>query len=233
MREIAALCRQEDLWLHADGAYGAPAAVLPEAPEDLRSLALADSVALDPHKWLYCPIEAACTLTKDPEALRNAFAFYPKYYLLDAEQDEGINYYQLGPQNSRGFRALKVWLALRAAGRTGYETSIRGDIELAQRLFECAQSHPELRAGSINLSIATFRYVPPEVDESDTGYLNELNKRLLAKIQASGELYVSNAVVNDVYFLRGCVVNFRSSADDIDAIIDRIVAMGRSIRVSA
>ena len=229
VREIAALCAQEDLWLHADGAYGAPAAMLPEAPEDLRSLALADSVALDPHKWLYCPIEAACTLTKDPEALRNAFAFFPEYYLLDAEQDEGINYYELGPQNSRGFRALKVWLALRAAGRSGYEASIRADIQLAQRLYEGAAAHPELRAGSINLSIVTFRYVPPGADETDTAFLNALNKTLLARIQASGELYVSNAVVDDVYYLRACVVNFRSTSDDIDAIIDRVVALGRSL----
>jgi glutamate/tyrosine decarboxylase-like PLP-dependent enzyme len=228
VRELAALCRDEDLWLHADGAYGAPAAVLPEADEDLRALDLADSVALDPHKWLYCPIEAACTLTRNPDALSNAFAFYPEYYLLDGAQDEGINYYELGMQNSRGFRALKVWLALRAAGRSGYEAVIRGDIELAQRLYERADEHPELRAASCHLSITTFRYVPPGIDAADD-YLNALNKALLAKIQASGDLYVSNAVIDGVYLLRACVVNFRTTSADMDAIAETVVAMGREV----
>jgi glutamate/tyrosine decarboxylase-like PLP-dependent enzyme len=228
VRELAALCRDEDLWLHADGAYGAPAAVLPEADDDLRSLDLADSVALDPHKWLYCPIEAACTLTRDPDALSNAFAFYPEYYLLDGAQEEGVNYYELGMQNSRGFRALKVWLALRAAGRSGYESLIRGDIELAQRLYDLADAHPELRAASHHLSITTFRYVPPGIDEADE-YLNALNKALLAKIQASGDLYVSNAVIAGVYLLRACVVNFRTTKADIDAIAETVVAMGRTV----
>ena len=228
VRELSALCLDEDLWLHADGAYGAPAAVLHEATEDLRSLDLADSVALDPHKWLYCPIEAACTLTRDPDALSNAFAFYPEYYLLDGAQEEGINYYELGMQNSRGFRALKVWLALRAAGRSGYEAVIRGDIELAQRLHELADAHPELQAASHNLSITTFRYVPPGSNDA-LEYLNALNKALLARIQASGDLYVSNAVVNGVYLLRACVVNFRTTHADIDAIAETVVSMGREV----
>ena len=231
VRELAAICEDQDLWLHADGAYGAPAAVLPEAPEDLRSLRLADSVALDPHKWLYCPIEAACTITRDPDALSNAFAFYPEYYMLDAEAEEGINYYQLGMQNSRGFRALKVWLALRAAGRAGYEASIRGDVELAQRLHTLAETHPELSAGSINLSIATFRYVPEGIDETPANeeYLNQVNRDLLAEIQAGGEFYVSNAIVDGRYLLRACIVNFRTSQADIDAIPGMVVDIGRRI----
>ena len=228
VRELAALCREEDLWLHADGAYGAPAAVLPEAPADLRALDLADSVALDPHKWLYCPIEAACVLTRDPRALSNAFAFYPEYYLLDDEEEQGINYYELGMQNSRGFRALKVWLALRAAGRSGYAASIRNDIELARRLFERAEAHPELHAATQHLSISTFRYLPPGVEDA-SAYLDRLNRRLLAKIQASGELYLSNAVIGGTYMLRACVVNFRTTPADIDAIVDTVVGMGRKV----
>ena len=233
VRKLAAICREQGLWLHADGAYGAPAAVLPEAPEDLRSLRLADSVALDPHKWLYCPLEAACVVTRDPEALRNAFAFYPQYYMLDAEQDEGTNFYQLGMQNSRGFRALKVWLALRAAGRKGYEESIRQDVVLAQRLHDLAAGHREFEAGSVHLSITTFRFVPQDLqgnDSSDTEeYLNRLNQALLAEIQAGGELYVSNAVANNRYLLRACIVNFRTTEEDIDALPEAIAAIGRRL----
>ena len=230
VRELAELCREEDLWLHADGAYGAPAAALPEAPEDLRSLGLADSVALDPHKWLYSPLEAACVLTRDKDALSNAFAFYPEYYLIDSEGDEGTNYYQLGMQNSRGFRALKVWLGLRVAGAEGYRESIRDDIALATQLYELAETHPELRAGTLHLSIATFRYVPPDVDEgAGKEYLDELNRKLLAEIQAGGDMYVSNAIVDGCYLLRACVVNFRTTSDDIDAIAAIVVDKGRRL----
>jgi glutamate/tyrosine decarboxylase-like PLP-dependent enzyme len=158
------VCQKEDLWLHADGAYGAPAAVLPDAPDDLHALSLADSVAMDPHKWLYCPIEAACVITKHERALQDAFGFYPDYYLFDEEREAGINYYEVGMQNSRGFRALKVWLALRRTGREGYCESIRDDIQLAELLYALADAHEELSAHSINLSIARdsgrWRVVP-------------------------------------------------------------------------
>lgn len=229
VRELATICRDEDLWLHADGAYGAPAAALPEAPADLRALDLADSVALDPHKWLYAPLEAACALTRDPDALSNAFAFYPEYYMLDTDSEEGINYYGLGMQNSRGFRALKVWLALRVAGSDGLRESIREDIALAQQLYDRAEAHPELRAATLHLSITTFRYVPPGMDEGgdDEDYLNELNRKLLADIQRGGQMYVSNAIVAGTYLLRACVVNFRTSSDDIDAIAAIVVDTGR------
>ena len=231
VRELAEVCKAEDLWLHADGAYGAPAAAVDTVPADLRSLHLADSVALDPHKWLYCPLEAACTLTRDKNALSNAFAFYPEYYMLGGEKEEGINYYELGMQNSRGFRALKVWLALRAAGRKGYEDSIRGDIELAERLYELADAHDEFEACSGHLSITTFRFVPADMDHSadNETYLNELNQALVAEIQAGGELYVSNAVVNGRYLLRSCIVNFRTLQQDIDALPEQIAVLGRRI----
>jgi glutamate/tyrosine decarboxylase-like PLP-dependent enzyme len=233
VRELAAICQQEGLWLHADGAYGAPAAALPEVSEDLRSLRLADSVALDPHKWLYCPLEAACVLTRDPDALRNAFAFYPKYYMLDAAQEEGTNFYQLGMQNSRGFRALKVWLALRAAGRKGYEASIRHDIRLAERLYERVVDHREFAPGSVHLSITTFRFVPEDLQGDDSAeteeHLNRLNEALLAEIQAGGELFVSNAVVNGRYLLRACIVNFRTTEADIDELPEAIAEIGRRV----
>lgn len=233
IREIADVCAANNLWLHADGAYGAPAAVVPDVPEDLRSLRLADSVALDPHKWLYCPLEAACVLTGDADALHDAFAFYPPYYMLDDEHDEGANYYQLGMQNSRGFRALKVWMALRAAGRAGFRESIRDDIGLAGRLFAAAAAHDEFMAHSVHLSIATFRFVPADLAGDDTAeteaYLNQLNEAMLAEIQGGGDLYLSNAVVGGRYLLRACVVNFRTTQPDIDALPEAIAAIGRRL----
>ena len=116
--ELAAIAREHELWFHVDGAYGAPAACLPEAPAALRALAQADSLALDPHKWLYAPIEVACTLVRNPDALRDAFSFRPPYYRLGDEADAGsVDYFEHGLQNTRGFRALKVWLGDRKSTR--------------------------------------------------------------------------------------------------------------------
>jgi glutamate/tyrosine decarboxylase-like PLP-dependent enzyme len=230
---IHEIAREFGAWFHVDGAYGAPAAVLPEAPPDLKGLALADSVALDPHKWLYAPLEAACTLVRDPQTLLDAFSYRPSYYRIDEHDEEsGNDYYELGLQNSRGFRALKVWLALRNCGRSGYIELIRNDIARARELFDAAAAHAELEACTLNLSIATFRYVPPDLtpggDAVDT-YLNELNGALVAVLQDSGELYVSNAVIGDKYALRACVVNFRTTSADTAAVPKIVAAAGRRL----
>jgi glutamate/tyrosine decarboxylase-like PLP-dependent enzyme len=221
------------LWFHVDGAYGAPAAALPEAAEDFDGLGLADSVALDPHKWLYTPLEAAVTLVRDPKALVNAFSFRPSYYAFSDDSNErGSDFYERGLQNSRGFRALKVWLGLRQAGRNGFIESIRANIALAKRLHELAAGHTELEACTRHLSLVTFRFVPeglvPWADSTEQ-YLNELNQCLLMVLQKGGELFVSNAVVNGKYLLRACVVNFRTTIHDIDALPDIIVREGRAL----
>jgi len=230
LTDIAEFCAQESLWFHVDGAYGGPAACLPEGPEELRAIAVADSVAIDPHKWLYCPLEAAVVLTRHKNALAEAFSFRPTYYHFADEASIGKEYYEHGMQNSRGFRALKVWLMLQQAGREGYRASIRRDIALAQRLYDRAVEHPELEANSRHLSIATLRYVPEGVDTGDSPELvDELNKRLLARLQKNGDAFLSNAVAGGKYLLRGCVVNFRTTERDIDEIVDLIVAEGRRL----
>ena len=132
---MADLCRRDDLWFHIDGAYGGFAVAAPGTPEDLGGLRDADSIAIDPHKWLYTPLEAGCVLVRDREALRDTFSYHPPYYHFDNPEDEPVNYYEYGPQNSRGFRALKVWLALRQAGRSGYARMIGDDIALAGELY--------------------------------------------------------------------------------------------------
>src|SRR5687768_535652 len=160
--EIAAVCRESGAWFHVDGAYGAFAAALPEAPAPLRALALADSVAVDPHKWLYAPLEAGCVLVRDAETLPRAFSYHPPYYRF---AERVTNYVDFGPQNSRGFRALKVWLALRQVGRSGYLRMIGDDIRLSRRLHARVAAHPELQAFTQELSINTFRYVPHHLRE--------------------------------------------------------------------
>jgi glutamate/tyrosine decarboxylase-like PLP-dependent enzyme len=229
--EIAAAARELSLWFHVDGAYGAPAAALPEADADLRGLALADSVALDPHKWLYSPIEAACVLVRERRSLLDAFSYRPPYYRI--EDDDGgrrNDYYEQGLQNTRGFRALKVWLLLKYLGRDGYRELFRGNIALAARLFAAAQAQAEIEACMHNLSIVTFRFVPEGLAAETpavNAYLDELNEALVAELQAGGEVYVSNAVVEGRYLLRACIVNFRTTASDVDAVLPIVVQVGR------
>jgi aromatic-L-amino-acid/L-tryptophan decarboxylase len=227
--ELAAFCRERNLWFHIDGAYGAFAAAVPGAPAELSGLSLADSIAVDPHKWLYAPLEAGCALVRDPGALARAFSYRPPYYNFEVE---ATNYFDLGPQNSRGFRALKIWLALQQAGAAAYREMIADDIELARRLYTLAGSHPELQALTHSLSIATLRYVPPELratlgsGETEI-YMDQLNQRLLALLETSGEAFASNALVQGRYALRFCIVNFRTSAGDIEALPELIVRLGR------
>jgi glutamate/tyrosine decarboxylase-like PLP-dependent enzyme len=227
--DIAEVCRERGIWFHVDGAYGGFGVAVPGTPRDLEGLRLADSVALDPHKWLYAPLEAGCTLVRDAETLRRAFSYHPPYYNFGVE---ATNFVDFGPQNSRGFRALKVWLALRQAGRDGYVQMIGDDIRLTQRLFRLVDAHPEFEACTLGLSIATFRYVPPDLD-ADAGsshseeYLNRLNETLVDRIQTSGETFVSNAVLDGRYVLRLCIVNFNTRAADIDALPEIIARLGR------
>ncbi|HSL70053.1 MAG TPA: aminotransferase class V-fold PLP-dependent enzyme [Longimicrobiales bacterium] len=235
IRQIAETCRTHQLWLHVDGAYGAPAAILPDAPEDLKALHEADSLAVDPHKWFYSPLEAGAALVRDAEALRNAFEFHPSYYRFEgAEEDPPTNYYEYGPQNSRGFRALKVWLTIRQIGRRGFEKLISEDIALARLMYETAAAHPELEALTQHLSITTFRYVPPELRARSghadvAAYLNELNTALVGELQAGGEVFLSNAVVDGRYALRACIVNFRTRPEDARAAVEVAVRVGRQL----
>ena len=229
--EIAAICREHDVWFHVDGAYGALAAALPGAPADLGGLAEADSVAVDPHKWLYAPLEAGCALVRHPEHLRGAFSYHPAYYRFG---EETLNFVDYGPQNSRGFRALKVWLALQQLGRAGYVASIGEDIRLAQRLFDCVQQHPEFQALTQGLSITTFRYIPPALrtqlgDPAVEQRLNSLNEALLERIEQSGQAFFSNAVINGTFAMRACIVNFHTDEGDIDALPELIAAHGRAL----
>jgi len=228
---IAAICKREKLWFHVDGAYGGIAAAAPEAPADLRALSEADSVAVDPHKWLYAPLEAGCALVRDHAALSKAFSYHPPYYHFEELQ---LNYVDLGPQNSRGFRALKVWLALRHAGAAGYRRMISDDIALASRLADVVRAHPELEFMTHSLSITTYRCVPPDLrsrvgEPAVEEYLSALNREVLSRMQNGGEAFVSNAVLQGRYVLRACVVNFNTRASDMDAVAEISARMGREI----
>ena len=165
----------------------------------------------------------------DAQKLRNAFSYHPAYYHFD---DQVVNYFDYGPQNSRGFRALKVWLALRQVGRAGYLQMIGDDILLARHLHRLVAQHPEFEAATQNLSITTFRYVPPDLraqlgSATVEDYLNQLNQNLLTALEKSGDAFLSNALVGGRYLLRACIVNFHTSLGDIEALPPLLSRLGR------
>ena len=233
---IAKVCKEFDLWFHVDGAYGAPAVSLDDASADLKGLRLADSIAIDPHKWLYGSLEAGCLLTRHPDALPDAFAFKPPYYQFDDNEGQEVkNYFEYGPQNSRGFRALKIWLGFQQAGASGYRRMIADDIELAHRLHEFVGKQDLLEQGTVSLSITTFRFVPADLrpraggDTTVTDYLNELNARIVTAVRLSGRAFISNAHIGDRFMLRACIVNFRTTLADVQALPELVVRLGRDL----
>ncbi|NIS15617.1 MAG: aminotransferase class V-fold PLP-dependent enzyme [candidate division Zixibacteria bacterium] len=227
--EIADLCREYNIWFHVDGAYGGFAAALDNVDENIYGLRDADSIAVDPHKWLYAPLEAGCALVRDSEKIRSAFSYHPPYYHFG---EEAINYVDYGMQNSRGFRALKVWLAFQHVGRDGYVRMIEEDIRLAQEIYRLVDNESEIEALTHNLSITTFRFIPADLrdradEEKVAQYLDELNEEILVRLKRSGEVFISNAVLNDRFVLRSCIVNFRTSQDDVEALPGVVVRYGR------
>ena len=176
------------------------------------------------------PLEAGCALVRERGALREAFSFRPPYYHYTVGGDEVMHYHEYGPQNSRGFRALKVWLALQRAGRAGYRAMIADNLRLARVMAAALAAHPEIEVATQSLSITTFRYVPKGLDpDSDGERLNALNSELLSRVQKGGEAFLSNAVIEGRFYLRACITNFRTREADVRALPELVARMGREV----
>ncbi len=231
LEDIADLCAAHGIWFHVDGAYGGPAAFADDLRPLFAGIERADSIAFDPHKWLYIPLSAGCVVVRDMQHLADAFTLEASYTYADAERlGHPVGLRDLGPQFSRGFQALKVWVSLLAHGRAAYTARISHDAALARYLGERVQERPEFELSApVGLSICCFRYVPvdlPAAPPGRDGYLDELNKRLMTEVQLDGRVFVSNAVLGERFVLRACVVNFRTEADDMDVVLDVAAEIG-------
>lgn len=227
--KLSAIAKTFHTWFHIDGAYGAPAAGLEENKEQFKGIELADSLALDPHKWIYAPLEAGCLLVKDARLLTDTFNFHPEYYNFDGREDDSpVNMVDYSMQNSRGFKALKVWLILQQLGSNGLKDLIRKDIFLAAELNDKLKQLANFRVFTKHLSIVTFQYVP-ENNNGDTAYINTLNQHLVNKLQEGGKVFLSNAVIHGNYCLRVCFVNFRTQVGDLDFLIDLVKVEGEAL----
>lgn len=223
LAQVADLCREFSLWLHVDGAYGAFAAMV--IPEAFRGLERADSISLDPHKWLYQPTGCGCLLYRDPTAAQRAFAHTGEYArALSDDPIEGFAFFEESMELSRPFRALKIWLSIRYHGLKAFQESILEDLALAQLLADLVDAEPHLeRLAPVSLSTVCFRYV------GKAGEPDALNRAILDRVVGRGRVYLSNAKIRDTFALRACIVNHRTTKDDIGAILDEVLASAKEV----
>jgi glutamate/tyrosine decarboxylase-like PLP-dependent enzyme len=230
LASLAALCQREQLWFHVDGAFGALASLVPEYSERLRGMEQADSLAFDLHKWMYMPYEVGCVLVRHPEAHRDTFSLTPGY-LTHATRGTAAGdvwFSELGPQLSRGFRALKVWMNIKAYGLDTFAALIAGNIEQARYLGTLVQKTPELELlAPVSLNIVCYRYVVPGWSDEQ---LNALNAELLIRLQESGVAVPSNAMIDGRYALRVANTNYRSTREDFEVLVRESVRQGLGVR---
>jgi len=229
--EIADLCAAERLWLHVDGAYGAVGAALPTHRARYAGLERADSIALDPHKWLSVPVECGAVLVRDGWLLRETFSLVPDY--LRTQADRGFGglpwYSEYGIQQTRGFRALKLWMTLQHMGRDGVRDLIERHLGLAQHLAELVDAAPDLeRLGHVELSIVCFRYVPADL-KGDGRALDALNKRVMEEVQASGAAFLTQTTRRGCFALRACVLHYATTESDLVALLDTVRKTGERL----
>jgi len=226
MDRIAAAARAEGLWMHVDGAYGALAAMTPSARPLFAGMGEADSVSLDPHKWLYLPVGTGCVLYRDAGAARAAFGETAEYIrVVGLEQDEAFAYWDYGPELSRPFRALPLWMLVKSVGVRVLSEAIEENMACARYFAELVSAREDVEMLASGLSIFCFRYRPRGFD----GDLDELNERLMVRLQHGGSSYVSNAKVGGKFALRGCVLNYRTRRADMERLLEDVVTAGRSV----
>lgn len=228
LRDLAAIAESCGAWFHVDGAYGALAAIA--RPELFDGLALADSISLDPHKWLYQPLDCGCLIYHDRAAARTAFSFTGDYAKSLLESPiESFAFFEETLELSRRFRALKLWLSLRYHGIGAFRQQIHNDCELAAHLAQRVEQAEELELmAPVLLSAVCFRFFPRTPALSET-QLDELNLKVLNRVQRRGRVFISNATIRGRFALRACIVNHRSTAADVEAVADEVVTVGRAI----
>jgi glutamate/tyrosine decarboxylase-like PLP-dependent enzyme len=221
---IADVARRYNLWLHVDAAYGGLAALAPSAWRLFEHIAEADSVTLDPHKWLYLPVGCGCVLYKDPAAARAAFQHGAEYArVIGLERDEAFAFWDYGPELTRPFRALDLWLLIKYAGAERLGQAIEENIACAEYLQGLVNVSDDFEMlAPVGLSVFCFRYKP----KNFTGDLDSLNERLLIELQRSGSTYLSNAKIHGHFALRGCVLNYRTTKSDMERVLEDVRKAG-------
>lgn len=229
LREAAALCRQEGVWFHVDAAYGGFAVLVPEGREALRGIEEADSVTLDPHKWLFQPYEAGCLLVRDVTVLEAAFRVLPAY-LQDTETGaREVNFADRGLQLTRSFRALKIWMSVQTLGVAAFREEIGRGLELARVAEAHVRESPVLELLTpAALGVVCYRFRRPDAFP-DEAALERLNARIQTRILESGRAMVSSTRLGSTYALRLCILNYRSGEMDVRETLEQVETVGREL----
>ena len=231
---LADLCAEEDLWLHVDGAYGAVGVLDPSLSDRYVGLDRANSLTLDPHKWLSVPVECGAALIRDGALLRETFSLVPPY--LRTEEGKGFGglpwYSEYGFQQTRGFRALKLWSTLLLAGRDGLAQHVVRCNALARRLGAMIEEADDLELlAPVELSVVCFRYAPAALRD-DPARLDALNKAIMEEVQAGGEAFLTQTTLGGRFSLRACVVHYATRETDLRALLDAVLRAGARLRAT-
>jgi len=231
LREIREVANRFQLWMHVDGSYGAFAILAQSAKQLFAGMEQADSIALDPHKWLYLPVDVGCVIYRDPETARAAFAHEAEYTRMFGEEaDEAFVCWDYGPELSRRFRALKVWMLLKGVGLDRLSDAIESNLACARYLEAMVQASDDFEmVAPVELSIFCFRHVPTQLRNESTQQIDAFNERLLVALQQDGSSYVSNTMLGGRFALRGCVLNYRTTLRDMEILLDDLRRVAKSL----
>jgi glutamate/tyrosine decarboxylase-like PLP-dependent enzyme len=223
--DLAAACRESGTWFHVDGAYGAPAALTPGYAVLREGFAQADSMSMDPHKWLFAPFDTGVLLVRDPQWLLDAYSETSEYITVtESEPLERHAFWDYGMELSRRFRALKLWVMFKLRGVETYRRAIADNIALREYLDGRIAAEPELELLASGLSISCFRYRPPHADAAS---LDRINATIQSRLVATGDIVLSPTTLDGRYSLRICIINFRTRREDMDWLLERVLALGR------
>src|SRR5256886_11518547 len=235
LAEIREIADRFQLWMHVDGSYGAFAVLAESARKLFPGIERADSVALDPHKWLYLPVDVGCVIYREPEIARAAFAHEAEYTRIIGEKaDEAFAFWDYGPELSRRFRALKVWMLLKGVGLDSLGAAIESNLACARYLESMVRASDDFEmVAPVQLSIFCFRHVPVQLRNQSPKAIDGFNERLLVAVQRDGSSYLSNAMLSGRFALRGCVLNYRTTLRDMEILLNDLRRVAGSLPNSA
>jgi aromatic-L-amino-acid decarboxylase len=230
LHDVASLASESGLWMHVDGAYGAPGVLDPNSAPLFAGVELADSIALDPHKWLSVPMECGCVLVRDGQLLRDAFSLVPSYVRTEPGKGAGNLpwFSEYGFQQTRGFRALKLWVTLVHTGMSGLSEQVAQQIRVARYLEDRIKAMPEFELRSNGkLSIVCFRYRPPGPG-ADEEAVDALNKKIMERVQSDGTAFLTNTTLAGRFVLRACILHYGTTEQDIDTMLRAVLEAAES-----
>src|SRR6266699_1221833 len=235
LAEIRDVADRFQLWMHVDGSYGAFAVLAKSARGLFAGIERADSIALDPHKWLYLPVDVGCVIYRAPQIARAAFAHEAEYTrIIGEEADEAFAFWDYGPELSRRFRALKVWMLLKGVGIHSLGEAIENNLACALYFESLVRGSDDFEmVAPVKLSIFCFRYLPAQLRSESPQAIDAFNERLMVALQRDGSSYLSNATLGGRFVLRGCVLNYRTTLRDMDILLEDLRRVARSLPASA